>query len=62
MKFLEKNVNSSFTVCEKHTDDFSCRIFKVVCKCFFNNQPKQANESVVKDRAPEFNSVKRTKD
>ena len=61
MKILAKYVNSSFIVCEKHTDDFGRRIFKVVCNCFFNNQRKRSNESVVKDRVAEFKRVKRQK-
>ena len=62
MKILAKYVNSDFIVCEKHTDDFSNRIMKVVCNCFFNNQRKRSNESVVKDRVAEFKRVKRQKD
>ena len=57
MEILAKYEITSFTICEKHTDDFSNRLMKVVCNCFFNSQRKRSNDSDVKDRVSELKRV-----
>lgn len=58
---LQQFLDTSFIVCEKHTADFSIRLMRIVCNCFFNNQRKRSNDTVVKDHVAEFKRNKRQK-
>ena len=61
MEILKQFLNSSFIVCDRHTEDFSNRLMKVVCNCFFNNKCKRSNDSCVKDNVASFKRPKRQK-
>lgn len=61
IKILKQYLNSSFIVCDRHNDDFCNRLRKVICNCFFNNERKRVNDSIVKYNVAEFKRVKRQK-
>jgi hypothetical protein len=61
MRILKHYLDSSVIVCDRHTDDLSDRLMKVVCNCFFNNQRKRSNEVIVKHNVAEFKRPKRQK-
>lgn len=58
---LNEYLNTSNLCCEKHEAVVSVRIIKIIVNCFFNNQRKRNNESVVNDRIVLFKKNKREK-
>ena len=58
---LQQYLDTSSIVYEKHSANFSTRLMRIVCDCFFNSLRKRTNDSVVKDHVAEFKRNKRQK-
>ena len=58
---LREFVDTSGLVCARHVGNFSLRVMKVVCNCYFSGQAKRSIEKVTEDHVAALKKSKRQK-